>query len=488
MYAIMDKTSKKTPEHNTIQRRASFSSASLKPNRTGLPDSLKRGIENMSGYSMDDVRVHYNSSKPAQLQALAYTRGTEIHIAPGQEMHLPHETWHVVQQMQGRVRPTVWMNHIPVNDDLSLEHEADVMGAKAAVYGSSDVKPFQLRKIGMADNNAGTFQCRKAILGRRVEPYRKDIDGFKSFCEEINADSEKKLQLLNYMIIIVVNKNKDRKKYADNDIVQNSDKLNEFKSLLGNDNITDAVFNKYIIINKTQNATYKNSVNMLVKQKIAKTEKTDDSDYDGKINDYKHRVLDMDNWTIENNQEWISSGKTGNYDSNSGSGINKSIGIGLQGAFRLVGMENINGAFEKTGELPKDMNYPHKTVTFYKLKTAKFFDNQKELYRSTLYHEDSEKPNFIAHVINNKPAKDLLYTDGIPKKIFKLYESDKVFPTVLAQEMEQLRESNYVFAKIENNEDKKVVAYPSIDIAISKNNATAVPEQAELNPEVSAPE
>ncbi|NDV67379.1 hypothetical protein D0T66_00510 [Dysgonomonas sp. 25] len=45
---------------------------------------------------MDDVRVHYNSAKPAQLQALAYAQDTDIHIAPGQEQHLPHEVWYVV--------------------------------------------------------------------------------------------------------------------------------------------------------------------------------------------------------------------------------------------------------------------------------------------------------------------------------------------------------------------------------------------------------
>ena len=61
------------------------------PNRTGLPDRLKSGIEQLSGYAMDDVRVHYNSPKPAQLQAHAYTQGTNIHVAAGQEKHLPHE-------------------------------------------------------------------------------------------------------------------------------------------------------------------------------------------------------------------------------------------------------------------------------------------------------------------------------------------------------------------------------------------------------------
>jgi hypothetical protein len=106
-------------------------------NKTGLPDNLKAGIESLSGLALDDVRVHYNSDKPAGLQALAYTQGTEIHVGPGQERHLPHEAWHVVQQAQGRVRPTMQMKDgMPVNDDQGLEYEADVMGAKAVLrYG-----------------------------------------------------------------------------------------------------------------------------------------------------------------------------------------------------------------------------------------------------------------------------------------------------------------------------------------------------------------
>lgn len=103
-----------------------------KANNTGLPDDLKSGIENLSGYAMDDVQVHYNSPKPAQLHALAYAQGSNIHIAPGQEQHLPHEAWHVVQQKQGRVQPTKQMKEgVAVNDDKGLESEADVMGAKA---------------------------------------------------------------------------------------------------------------------------------------------------------------------------------------------------------------------------------------------------------------------------------------------------------------------------------------------------------------------
>jgi Domain of unknown function (DUF4157) len=105
-----------------------------KPNQTGLPDGLKAGVESLSGMSMDHVRVHYNSDKPAQLQAHAYAQGADIHLGAGQEKHLPHEAWHVVQQAQGRVKPTMQMKDgVPVNDNAGLEHEADVMGAKAMV-------------------------------------------------------------------------------------------------------------------------------------------------------------------------------------------------------------------------------------------------------------------------------------------------------------------------------------------------------------------
>ena len=52
-------------------------------------------------------------------------------MAAGQDKHLPHEAWHVVQQKQGRVKPTMNMSGVSINDDKGLEKEADIMGAKA---------------------------------------------------------------------------------------------------------------------------------------------------------------------------------------------------------------------------------------------------------------------------------------------------------------------------------------------------------------------
>ncbi|SIN80257.1 eCIS core domain-containing protein [Algoriphagus halophilus] len=119
-----------------------------KKNNTGLPDHLKSGIESLSGISMDDVQVHRNSDKPKQLQAHAYAQGTDIHLAPGQEQHLPHEAWHVVQQKQGRVKPTMQLkDSVPINDDAGLEKEADKMGAQALEAKFENTSSIQLKAV-----------------------------------------------------------------------------------------------------------------------------------------------------------------------------------------------------------------------------------------------------------------------------------------------------------------------------------------------------
>lgn len=128
-------------------------------NNTGLPDNLKSGIENLSGHNLDDVKVHYNSSKPAQLNAHAYAQGNQIHLAGGQEKHLAHEAWHVVQQKQGRVKPTVNINGAAVNDNVSLEKEADVMGGKA----------LQMKE---QEKDISSKVIQRAVIGNTVAKYK----------------------------------------------------------------------------------------------------------------------------------------------------------------------------------------------------------------------------------------------------------------------------------------------------------------------------
>jgi hypothetical protein len=127
----------RVPIAGTVQRRTAPGARDAAPaaNRTGLPDGLRAGLESMSGMSMDAVRVRFGSPEPARIDALAFTRGTDIHLAPGQETHLAHEAWHVVQQAEGRVNPTLDVGGTAVNDDPGLEREADRMGDASAAHG-----------------------------------------------------------------------------------------------------------------------------------------------------------------------------------------------------------------------------------------------------------------------------------------------------------------------------------------------------------------
>lgn len=106
-----------------------------------LPSSLRQGLEGLSGFDLSEVRVHTNDPDPARLNALAYAEGGNIRLAPGQEQHLAHEGWHVVQQMQGRVRATANEGGAAINDDPGLEREADEMGREAQRW--SGVGPMQ---------------------------------------------------------------------------------------------------------------------------------------------------------------------------------------------------------------------------------------------------------------------------------------------------------------------------------------------------------
>lgn len=146
-------------------------SSRQRPNDNGLPEELRSGVEALSGYNMGDVKVHYNSSRPASVGANAYAQGSEIHLAPGQERHLPHEAWHVVQQKQGRVKATEEINGgMPVNSDPVLEKEADQKGHKAKLMGGSTFtrnKAQHTNALTSQDSSSGQVVQRNPIARLR---------------------------------------------------------------------------------------------------------------------------------------------------------------------------------------------------------------------------------------------------------------------------------------------------------------------------------
>ncbi len=104
----------------------------------GLPEDLRGSTESLSGMNLGDVSVHRNSARPALIGAEAYAQGSDIYLGPGADRHLPHEAWHVVQQMRHQVPATdVREDGLAVNLDPSLEREAQTYGAKAAASSSS---------------------------------------------------------------------------------------------------------------------------------------------------------------------------------------------------------------------------------------------------------------------------------------------------------------------------------------------------------------
>ena len=144
-YAFKDELKSYQLKANSGKKQSQLVALQKKANNTGLPENVKNNTESISGVSLEDVKVNYNSNRPAQLNAHAYAEGSEIHVAPGQEKYIGHEAWHVVQQKQGRVKPTTEVDGVPINDNNSLEREADKMGQKTS-RGNINQDEIQLKE------------------------------------------------------------------------------------------------------------------------------------------------------------------------------------------------------------------------------------------------------------------------------------------------------------------------------------------------------
>ena len=105
---------------------AEYAMKEKRKSNTGIPIQLKKRIEENVGLSFDDVCAYYNPELPAKPEALGYTRGHQIEVAPGQEQCLPHELGHVVQQKLGLVRVNArHSSGVVLNTDEVLESQAD---------------------------------------------------------------------------------------------------------------------------------------------------------------------------------------------------------------------------------------------------------------------------------------------------------------------------------------------------------------------------
>lgn len=139
---------KRTLTGGPIQMRRAAASPAAAPARDiapgsgggrALPGAAQSEWGRAFGTDLSDVRIHADSPQPAQLGAVAFAQGDDIHFAPstydpssanGREL-LGHELTHVVQQRAGRVEAPQGKG-APINADPGLEAEADELGARAA--------------------------------------------------------------------------------------------------------------------------------------------------------------------------------------------------------------------------------------------------------------------------------------------------------------------------------------------------------------------
>lgn len=110
----------------------SLSRSEIKSEQTGMPDRLKSGIEGLSGYSLDDVKVHYNSPRPEPLKGHAHAQDKEIQKTETQPSDVSGEPLHPVQEEHAKVNPFP----VLVTDRLILRQfqETDI---ESVYYGLS---------------------------------------------------------------------------------------------------------------------------------------------------------------------------------------------------------------------------------------------------------------------------------------------------------------------------------------------------------------
>ncbi len=130
-----------------------------------LPAAVQQKMEAALDADFSDVRVH-EGTEARKIGAIAYTQGSHIHFSPGRydplssigQSLLGHELAHVLQQRKGIVKPNLQMQGQAINNEPALEHEADVLGQKAATMSVSEQSP-SISPKSTAARSSTVVQC-----------------------------------------------------------------------------------------------------------------------------------------------------------------------------------------------------------------------------------------------------------------------------------------------------------------------------------------
>jgi hypothetical protein len=130
---------------------------------TRIPGLVRAKMESALGADFSDVRVQTGSARALEMNARAFTQGSEIHVAPGQwapetpkgQELLGHELGHVLQQRAGRVTVTSRLAGTDLNNDPALEREADALGTRAVHAAGRTPLPLAAVHGGVLQPNIG---------------------------------------------------------------------------------------------------------------------------------------------------------------------------------------------------------------------------------------------------------------------------------------------------------------------------------------------
>jgi hypothetical protein len=120
-----------------------------RPLTEGVLSKMEAGL----GADFSGVRIHDTATDQAdagRLNAKAFAYRNHVWLGKGasdtDHKLMAHELTHVVQQMQGRLKPALQANDFSINDEETLAREADFMGARSARFESAAVAPDPVAK------------------------------------------------------------------------------------------------------------------------------------------------------------------------------------------------------------------------------------------------------------------------------------------------------------------------------------------------------
>lgn len=174
------------------------------PVSQSIAPAVREKMERTFDTDFSGVTIHRQSQQAVRLNASAFTKGQQIHFAPGQyqphssegQQLLRHELTHVVQQRQGRVSPTTRMGGLPVNNEARLEAAAEraspalgfTHAATQAQTGSIQRRPSALQDFehtytGSIDTLKGILSLNNELTALFAEQFPQHQQNFAEFFE-----------------------------------------------------------------------------------------------------------------------------------------------------------------------------------------------------------------------------------------------------------------------------------------------------------------